>query len=125
MKAICIVAALAATSFSLIGCGSDSAPSKAPAKHTTANINGDPNQTWSTPYKETTCGDWTNTMGTNEKYVAADDLLISARTASNVDGVPSESMIESFQKAIDSSCQPDDDLNLVEIAASVYTISGN
>lgn len=78
------------------------------APHTASNSADDSDkytQTWATSYSETTCSDWVNKMTEHQKFVAAADILTSARD--KIDGgtgVAPDDLIRRFESDITTGC---------------------
>jgi hypothetical protein len=90
---IALLAGCSSTSDSEAG---DSEAGDAPGKY---------DQTWATPYSETTCADWDSTMNDHEQWVAAADMLTGARNKGDGgDGMPSDALIDEFQSGITTAC---------------------
>src|SRR5689334_3235311 len=62
-------------------------------------------QTWATPYSQTTCADWGSRMNDHEQWVAAADMLTGARNKGDGgDGMPSDALIDEFQSGVTTAC---------------------
>ena len=62
-------------------------------------------QTWSTPYSQTTCDDWLNSMSSREQFAAAADILTSARNKiDDGTGLPSDALVDEFAGGITTVC---------------------
>lgn len=82
------------------------------------------NQTWTKSYGLTTCGDWNDEMTDSQQWVAAADILASARKKwDGGEDLPADSLITRFQRDITEACSADDDHQLPEIAVGAYLIS--
>ncbi|SKA87063.1 hypothetical protein SAMN06295879_1025 [Agreia bicolorata] len=82
---------------------------------------GELEQTWTTSYAETTCSDWNSLMDDHQRYVAAADILTSARN--KIDGgtgLPPESMISEFRRGITTVCVVPS-MTLLEATYGLYT----
>jgi hypothetical protein len=79
------------------------------------------NQTWTKSYGLTTCGDWNDEMTDAQQWVAAADMLTSARKKwDGGEGLPSDSLVTRFQGGITDACSVDDNHQLPEIAVGTY-----
>ena len=82
---------------------------------------GELEQTWTKSYAETTCSDWNAIMDDHEMYVAAADILTSARN--KIDGgtgLPPDSMIDEFRSGITTVCVVPS-MTLLEATYGLYT----
>jgi hypothetical protein len=97
----------------LTGCGSSASNGRA---------NGEPgkfDQTWSTPYSQTTCAHWGNDMDNHQKFVMAADMLIGAWESDGIDALPPDEQIQRFVVAISRGCRGTD-WDVTEMAAAIY-----
>jgi hypothetical protein len=78
------------------------------------------NQTWTTPYNSTTCGDWNYKMTPEQRWTMAADLLYAVR---GVTALPPDDLITEFGTGISTSCTPTDVLKVNEAAAALYTLA--
>ena len=117
MRRIALVALLAL----LTGCGSSSTSSSAD-KYT---------QTWTTGYDVTTCAQMLNEMTTNERRVAAADLLAAARSANGVaPALPSDAMVDRFKASLEKACASDLKVMthptvVTQVAVGVYLLNAD
>lgn len=77
-----------------ISAGGDAA-SQAPTKYT---------QTWTTPYAQTTCADWTSRMTSQQRFAAAADMLLGVRTKDGDARLPADSMVNEFVGGMTTAC---------------------
>jgi hypothetical protein len=82
------------------------------------------NQTWTKNYGETTCAEWNGRMTEHERYVAAADILTSARTYDGGTGLPPELLLRRFQGDVTEACSAAlaENLTVAEVGATVYLI---
>jgi hypothetical protein len=78
------------------------------------------NQTWTTSYNSTTCGDWNYNMTPEQRWTMAADLLYAVR---GVTALPPDDLITEFASGISTSCTPTDVLKVNEAAAALYTLA--
>src|SRR5664279_1855421 len=112
MKARSIALPTAALALMLVtACGSHSA-----ATTTTAQA-GKFEQTWTRGYGQTTCSQWLSTMDAHQTFVAAADMLVNARgTQSKTADLPSDDVINSFKREIDTACEPIGSMTITDAA---------
>lgn len=79
-------------------------------------------QTWAKGYGETTCTEWATVMTTDQRRVAAADMLVSAWETDGESGVPSDALIADFEFYISDGCEPIPSLPITEIAAAQYVV---
>lgn len=86
------------------------------------NSSGDKyEQTWKTPYKDTTCDQYRNDLTVKQSWVAAADLLVSARKQDGGKSLPADSEVDRFRKDIVDGCAPPAETQIItEIAAAIY-----
>jgi hypothetical protein len=77
-------------------------------------------QTWTTSYGDTTCGAWDNEMNGHQRWVAAADMLVSARKQDGGDQLPPDALIDQFVADITTACEPIDTMPITEIAGMLY-----
>jgi len=81
------------------------------------------NQTWPTGYGQTTCQQWLAEMTSAQKFVAAADMLVGARSHDDENaGLPSDSLIRSFENDIGQGCEPIATMTISDAAVSIYLI---
>ncbi|MFK8908110.1 hypothetical protein [Streptomyces sp. YS-3] len=77
-------------------------------------------QTWKTPYKDTTCGDFLTRMSEHERWAMAADMLSSSRKTDGAITIPVDSEITRFEKDIAITCSASPVLKTPEIAVTIY-----
>lgn len=122
-----VVALVAAGLLALTACGGGdaAAPEQNDSERTAAAAPASPEpgkyeQTWTTGYGDTTCGDFLTVMDDHQRWVLAADMLSSARKADGADGLPADSEINRFQQDIATACKPVDTAKTTEIGVSIY-----
>lgn len=119
------VAVLAAT---LTACGSNERSSgtygadSTPATQAESPAPGKYDQTWKTPYSDTTCGDYGSDMNAHERWAMAADMLLGARKADGAIGLPADSEVTRFQQDMATACQGSLQLEVTEVAATIYLL---
>lgn len=84
---------------------------------------GQYDQTWATPYDQTTCAQWLGEMDSHEKYVAGADMLIGAAHTKNPDaGLPPDSYIENFTQQMSTACSGEATMTIVDAGAALVMI---
>ena len=75
------------------------------ADPTTAESTGEYTQTWAKTYGKTTCTEFRTEMSGHETFVAAADMLVNARKATDASlSFPSDDLITRFQTDLLSNC---------------------
>ncbi|PKV88685.1 hypothetical protein [Streptomyces sp. TLI_146] len=77
-------------------------------------------QTWLTPYKDTSCGDFVTRMGEHERWAMAADMLSSSRKTDGAITIPADSEISRFEKDMATVCSASAVLKTPEIAVTIY-----
>ncbi|MFF7966743.1 hypothetical protein ACFZC3_15425 [Streptomyces sp. NPDC007903] len=119
------IALLAAT---LTACGSNERSSSAygadsnAATHAESPAPGKYDQTWETPYSDTTCGDYGTDMNAHERWAMAADMLLGARKADGATGLPADSEVTRFQEDMATACQGSSQLEVTEVGATIYLL---
>lgn len=113
-----VVLAVAAT-VSLAACSESSTTSE-----DSEPMDGKYTQTWTKKsYSQTKCVDWNAEMTDKQQWVAAADMLNSARNKiDGGEGLPPDVLITSFQGDITESCEVDKVDSIATIAAVLYKI---
>lgn len=103
----------------LLLAGCSSSPSTASAVD-----DGKFTQTWPQDYSDTTCTDWGSAMTEKQQFVAAADMLASARSKDGADTLPPDSLIDAFQGDVTEACSAGAAAGwaLNEMGASLYLI---
>lgn len=91
-------------------------PAQAPA----SSAPGKYEQTWSTPYASTTCGDYLTAMDDHQRWVLAADMLSGARKTDGATDLPADSDVDRFQQDIATACEPIATAKTTEIGVSIY-----
>ena len=99
----------------MAGCGTSAGQESTSGKY---------DQTWQTPYGQTTCGDWRSQMSEHERWVAAADMLVGIRDQWGIKDMPSDSLVDTFKDDITQGCEPIASLTLTDTAASLAMIGG-
>ena len=93
-RALCVLILL------VVGCGGRAAsptPTYAPAGFETEAPPGIYEQTWTTDYADTTCGDWARRMDDHQRFVMAGDILVALRRSDDIEpAMPSDRMIREY-----------------------------
>ena len=77
-------------------------------------------QTWSKSYSSTTCSEWNGEMTRRQQWVAAADMLTSARNKGDGgQGLPHDYLVDAFVAGIDTVCVVPD-MSLAEAGAGLY-----
>ncbi|MFF7681443.1 hypothetical protein ACFZA2_01690 [Microbacterium sp. NPDC007973] len=77
-------------------------------------------QTWSSPYSETTCAEWAGEMTRQQRFAAAADILAAAwARIEDSDRFPPDSLIQRFQAGVDSACDIDS-ATITDVTYLVY-----
>lgn len=80
-------------------------------------------QTWTTPYGETTCDDWHNAMDDHERFVMSGDILVSLWRDAGSEAFPEDPVIETYANGIGTACKgagEDLELKVTEVAVLLY-----
>lgn len=68
-------------------------------------------QSWTKPYSQTTCSDWSTRMSDQERFATSADILTSAWVKIEAsDDFPPDRLIREFQRGISSMCTGDDEV---------------
>ena len=77
-------------------------------------------QTWAKSYDTTTCSDWTDSMTAAQQWAAAADMLTGARNKGDKGtGLPTDSLVTTFQEGITTACVVPT-AKLTDIAVGLY-----
>jgi hypothetical protein len=77
-------------------------------------------QTWSKSYSSTTCSEWNGEMTRRQQWVAAADMLTSARNKGDGgQGLPHDYLVDAFVAGIDTVCVVPE-MSLAEAGAGLY-----
>ncbi|MFJ6235051.1 hypothetical protein ACIQH0_13195 [Streptomyces griseus] len=108
-------ALIAAGLLALTGCSSEPEPLglAGPGKY---------EQTWTTPYSSTTCGDYLNALDKRERWVLAADMLTGARKADGTNALPSDADVDRFQQDMATACEAEATAKTTEIGATLYAL---
>lgn len=99
----------------------DSTPAEEPPQASpTPDKPGKFEQTWKTPYADTTCGNFLHQMNDHERWVAAADMLAGARKTDGGSDLPADSEITRFQKDMGTACEANADMKAAEAGATLY-----
>ncbi len=79
-------------------------------------------QTWPQRYSDTTCSEWLDSMSEPQRFAAAADMLVGARSRDGSRTLPDDSVITSFQGDIGEACTASRPLAITEVAATIYVI---
>lgn len=80
-------------------------------------------QTWTTPYSETTCSAYLNEMTTQQRWAAAADMLAGARNKMDGgSGLPSDDLVTRFAADIAEGCSGGPVAKLTEAAITIYQL---
>src|SRR5207253_6020628 len=63
------------------------------------------NQTWTTAYSKTTCGDYLNSMTSKQRWAMAADMLTSLRQVDGGNGLPADGQVTRFQVDVATGCE--------------------
>ncbi|MFD6474394.1 hypothetical protein ACFWEH_12950 [Streptomyces anulatus] len=99
----------------LTGCSSE------PEPYTPAGP-GKYEQTWTTPYSSTTCGDYLNTLNQHQRWVLAADMLSGARKADGTSTLPDDTDVDRFQQDMANACKAEATAKTTEVGATLYTL---
>lgn len=104
----------------------DSAPAEdTPQPSPTPPKPGKFEQTWKTPYSDTTCGDFLHQMNNHERWVTAADMLAGARKTDGGSDLPPDSEITRFQKDMGTACEANADMKAAEVGATLYLMDSS
>lgn len=91
------------------------------ATSTVSSVPGKYTQTWTKEYKATTCGDWLHRMTEAQRWAASADILAAARNKiSGGSGLPSDTLVTTFEKNISTGCEGSLTTTILELAYFVY-----
>ncbi|WP_327337387.1 hypothetical protein OG384_14905 [Streptomyces sp. NBC_01324] len=79
-------------------------------------------QTWSTPYSATTCGQFLTDMDEHQRWVTAADMLAGARKTDGANTLPADSEVDRFQTDMATACEPEATAKTTEIGATLYML---
>jgi hypothetical protein len=116
MRIRIIGAAGAVLVLALVGCSTSSDESPGTAEDSKYQ------QTWSTPYRSTTCGDYLTAMDDHQRRVLAADILVGARKADGKGGLPADADVDRFEQDMATACEAIATAKTTEIGASVYLV---
>ncbi|MDO9485682.1 MAG: hypothetical protein Q7K25_06445 [Actinomycetota bacterium] len=117
----------------LAGCSSsESASDPAPSASVVQDVPSDQpvtdpevdkyEQTWTTPYDQTPCGDYTLGMTEKERWVAAADMLLASRSDAGIsDELPPDAMVDEFKASLALACSANEDVELAVAGAAVFS----
>jgi len=93
---------------------------------TAASATGKYDQTWTTGYADTTCADWDGKMTEHQRWVAAADMLVNGRKTWDIDAMPADSLVDTFEGDITQGCDPSDatDHSIVDTATALLLMGG-
>ncbi|MFB7732791.1 hypothetical protein ACFC08_00025 [Streptomyces sp. NPDC056112] len=82
-------------------------------------------QTWTTPYSDTSCGAYLNEMNSHERWVTAADMLVGARKTDGGSSLPADSEVSRFQADVSTACEASADIKITEVGAAIYTMDSS
>lgn len=91
----------------------------------TTRTDDDYTQTWAKSYSATTCEEWAGSMTADQRRVAAADMLTGARNKGDGGtGLPSTSLIATFQSGVSTACSAAgaSSLSISEVGATLYLL---
>ncbi|MFD7881105.1 hypothetical protein ACFV3N_01565 [Streptomyces bauhiniae] len=128
MHARFLLVTVAVLAAALTACGSNERSSSTytadptPATRAKDPAPGKYDQTWKTPYSDTTCGDYGTDMNAHEQWAMAADMLLGARKADGATGLPADSEVTRFQQDMATACQGSSQLKVTEVGATIYLL---
>ncbi|WP_432114030.1 hypothetical protein [Streptomyces sp. S1] len=79
-------------------------------------------QTWTTPYSSTTCGDYLTTLDDHQQWVLAADMLSGARKVDGATDLPEDTDVDRFQQDMATACQAEATSKTTEVGATLYML---
>lgn len=77
-------------------------------------------QTWTTPYNETTCGDYRSKMTSKQRWVMAADVLASYRKVDGGNTLPADTVVSRFEGDLATACEPEPSMKVTEVGVPIY-----
>jgi len=119
VRAGVLIAALLCVAAPVAACGSQGSASSGGGSVASDKFH----QTWPTGYGSTTCQQWATKMTSDQKFAAAADMLVGARSTDDKNaGLPSDSLIRSFEGDIGQGCEPIASMTITDAATGVYML---
>lgn len=81
-------------------------------------------QTWPKNYAQTTCEEWSESMSESQRFAAAADMLVGARSKDGGSGLPSDALVIQFAGDVSEACSAEVGLSLAEAGAATYLVGG-
>ena len=77
-------------------------------------------QTWKPHYDKTSCKDYQHVMTPHERWVAAADMLVAARSTITNEVFPPDPLVDGYAEGIDMVCTANPKFNIALAAAGLY-----
>ena len=80
-------------------------------------------QTWPLDYGATRCGQWLSRMTEKQRWVAAADMLVSARKVDHDStDMPADGLVTKFKNEVTQGCRGSTSPKITEVASMAYII---
>ena len=77
-------------------------------------------QTWTTSYSSTTCGQWLGEMTEQQRWAAAADMLLGARSKDGDADLPPDDLVTAFGSGIANVCEVESSVSITDVAVELY-----
>jgi hypothetical protein len=78
---------------------------------------------WPKTAGETTCGEWSSQMTSEQRDVLGTAMLLALRANDGGTGSPADSVIKAWLTALGDTCKQNPDAKISTVAATLYNLS--